>query len=110
MIFVFLPAYSPDLNPLEYIWKSIRKDISKEIIESVTRLRELIRNKYAELAPSKSFAKNWMKTFGEIIKSVTNCRVDYNLQISHLKNSIFDMKSTPTYPNHVNTHFQYFRV
>jgi transposase len=73
MIFVFLPAYSPDLNPLEYIWKSIRKDISKEIIESVTRLRELIRNKYTELAPSKSFAKNWMKTFGEIIKSVTNC-------------------------------------
>jgi putative transposase len=47
MIFVFLPAYSPDLNPLEYIWKSIRKDISKEIIESVTRLRELIRNQTA---------------------------------------------------------------
>lgn len=39
MIFVFLPSYSPDLNPLEFIWKSIRKDISKEIIESVTRLR-----------------------------------------------------------------------
>jgi putative transposase len=76
---VFLPAYSPDLNPLEYIWKSIRKDISKETIESVTRLRELIRNKYAELAPSKSFAKNWMNTFGEIIKSVTNCSVDYSL-------------------------------
>jgi hypothetical protein len=37
---------------LEFIWKSIRKDISTEIIESVARLRELIRNKYTELAPS----------------------------------------------------------
>ena len=73
IIVVFLPAYSPDLNPLEYIWKSIREDISKEIIESVTILRKLIRNKYAELAPSKSFAKKQMKKFGEIIKSVTNC-------------------------------------
>jgi len=73
MIFAFLPSYSPDLNPLEFIWKSIRKDISKEIIESVTRLRELIRNTFAELAPSKSFAKNWMEKFGETIKSVTNC-------------------------------------
>jgi len=36
-------------------------------------LRELIRNKFAELAPSKSFAKNWMEKFGETIKSVTNC-------------------------------------
>lgn len=73
IIFVFLPSYSPDLNPLEFIWKSIRKDISKEIIESATKLRELIRDKYAELSPSKSFAKNWMKTFGETIKGVTNC-------------------------------------
>lgn len=72
MILVFLPPYSPDLNPIEYIWKSIRKDISKEIIESVTRLRELIRNKYMELAPSKSFAKKWMKTFKEQIKNVIN--------------------------------------
>jgi putative transposase len=22
---VFLPPYSPDLNPIEYVWKSIKK-------------------------------------------------------------------------------------
>ena len=73
MILVFLPSYSPDLNLLEYIWKNVRKEISKEFIESVTHLRELIREKYTELAPSKSFAQNWMKKFGKQIKSVINC-------------------------------------
>jgi putative transposase len=42
LILVFLPSYSPDLNPIEFIWKSIKKDISKEFIESITQLRELI--------------------------------------------------------------------
>jgi len=26
---VFLPPYSPDLNPIEYIWKSIKCDVFK---------------------------------------------------------------------------------
>lgn len=29
---VYLPPYSPDLNPIEFIWKSIKKVISKEFI------------------------------------------------------------------------------
>ena len=73
IILVFLPPYSPDLNPLEFVWKSVKKDISKEFIESLTQLRELIRDKYTQLAESKSFAKNWMQTFNEQIKSVINC-------------------------------------
>lgn len=73
MILVFLPAYSPDLNPIEFIWKSVKKDTSKEFIESLTRLKELIKGKYTELAQSKSYAKNWMRIFNEQIKSVINC-------------------------------------
>jgi putative transposase len=33
IILVFLPLYSPDLNPIEFIWKSVRKEILKEFIE-----------------------------------------------------------------------------
>ena len=69
---VFLPPYSPDLNPIEFIWKSVRKEILKEFIESVTQLRDLIKNEYMKLAKSKSFANNWMKIFDEQIKSVMN--------------------------------------
>jgi putative transposase len=71
-ILVFLPAYSPDLNPIEFIWKSIKKDASKEFIESVTQLRQLIKEKFEALSKSKSFAKNWMRIFDEQIKKVVN--------------------------------------
>jgi len=76
---VFLPPYSPDLNPIEFIWKSLRKEILKEFIESVTQLKNLIKNEYMKLAKSKSFANNWMKIFDEQIKSVMNSWVDYIL-------------------------------
>ncbi len=29
IILIFLPPYSPDLNPIEFIWKSIKREISK---------------------------------------------------------------------------------
>jgi putative transposase len=77
-ILVFLPSYSPDLNPIEFIWKSIKKDISNEFIESITQLRELIENKFIELSKSKSFAKNWMRIFDEQIKKVINRQVTLN--------------------------------
>lgn len=35
MILVFLPAYSPDLNPIEFIWKSVKRDISKELLNQL---------------------------------------------------------------------------
>ena len=74
-ILIFLPSYSPDLNPIEFIWKSIKKDVSKEFIESVTQLRDLIKEKFTELSKSKSFAKNWMKKFEEQIKKVVDGQV-----------------------------------
>jgi hypothetical protein len=43
-------------------------DIFKEFIESIMRFIELSINKYAELAKSKSSAKNMMRIFDEQIK------------------------------------------
>ena len=83
-ILVFLPSYSPDLNPIEFIWKSITKDISKVFIESITQLRELIKEKFLELSKSKSFAKNWMIIFDEQIKKVINKQVDAKLTLHPL--------------------------
>ncbi len=31
---IFLPPYSPDLNPIEFLWKSIKRIISKTLIAS----------------------------------------------------------------------------
>jgi transposase len=31
---VYLPPYSPDLNPEEYLWKSMKRELSKDFIKT----------------------------------------------------------------------------
>ena len=60
---VFLPPYSPDLNPIEYIWKSIKRIISCTFIHSLDHIKYLISKLFREYSSSLSFAKNWIATF-----------------------------------------------
>lgn len=60
---VFLPPYSPDLNPIEFIWKSIKRIISAIFIESVDHLKNVIREAFIRLATSLSYAENWIDAF-----------------------------------------------
>lgn len=60
---VFLPPYSPDLNPIEYIWKSIKRALSPLLIESVEHLKELVRDFFKRLSQKLSFAHGWIRTF-----------------------------------------------
>lgn len=39
---LFLPSYSPHLKPIEFIWKTIKREISPLFIETQEQLRELI--------------------------------------------------------------------
>ncbi len=39
---IYLPPYSPDLNPIEFIWKSIKKVISKTFIVDVDHMKDII--------------------------------------------------------------------
>jgi transposase len=67
---VFLPPYSPDLNPVEYIWKTIKREISVRFIQSKEHLKNIIKNEFMKVENSLSFAKSWMETFNQQIKSV----------------------------------------
>ena len=67
---VFLPPYSPDLNPVEYIWKTIKREVSVTFIQSKEHLRNVIKNEFMKVEKSLSFAKKWMETFSLQIKSV----------------------------------------
>ena len=67
---VFLPPYSPDLNPVEFIWKTIKREVSVRFIQSKEHLRNIIRNEFMKVEKSLSFAKKWMETFNLQIKSV----------------------------------------
>jgi transposase len=67
---VFLPPYSPDLNPVEFVWKTIKREVSVRFIQSKEHLRNIIKNEFTKVEKSLSFAKKWMETFNPQIKSV----------------------------------------
>lgn len=60
---VFLPPYSPDLNPIEYIWKSVKRGLSPLLIESAEHFKGVIKGLFKKLSEKLSFAKEWMKQF-----------------------------------------------
>lgn len=60
---VYLPPYSPDLNPIEFIWKSIKRVVSLNNIPSLGDLKRCITRSWDELAIRQSFAKHWIEQF-----------------------------------------------
>jgi transposase len=60
---IYLPPYSPDLNPIEFIWKSIKREISCEFICDVDHMKRLIQENFCRLSARRSFAANWIKVF-----------------------------------------------
>lgn len=62
-ILVFLPPYSPDLNPIEFIWKSIKRVISAIFVVSVEPLKTTIREAFIRHSSSLSYAEKQINTF-----------------------------------------------
>lgn len=59
---VALPSYSPNLNPIERIWKSIRHQLSQiGLINSVDSLQHHIRTLFENCCQSRSFANSWIE-------------------------------------------------
>lgn len=60
---VFLPPYSPDLNPIEYIWKSIRKVLSLKFVKNLDEMKKFISKNWNIFSKCLSFAEGWIKRF-----------------------------------------------
>jgi transposase len=60
---VYLPPYSPDLNPIEFIWKTVKRYVSVEFIGSLTQLRNVIFEAWDASANKCTFAKYWIERF-----------------------------------------------
>jgi len=54
---VYLPPYSPDLNPIEFIWKSIKRVISLRLIKQIDELKVVVKRSFEEFASTISYAK-----------------------------------------------------
>ncbi len=60
---IFLPPYSPQLNPIELIWKSIKRVISRLFVKDQDMLIDTVKRSFLVFAKSKSFCRSWVKTF-----------------------------------------------
>lgn len=59
---VYNLPYSPDLNPIEGVWKGIKRRISEwGLIESIDELRTLVQGWFGELTSTTSLARQWME-------------------------------------------------
>jgi len=63
IILVFLPPHSPDLNPIEFIWKSIKKELSGMFLMCKEEVRDTVERLFYKFCSSLSFAKAWIKRF-----------------------------------------------
>ena len=60
---IYLPPYSPDLNPIEYLWKSIKRLISISRIECKQELIEIVQQSFFDLTSNLSTARMWIPRF-----------------------------------------------
>jgi len=60
---IFLPSYSPDLNPIEDIWRIIKKYISNKFIKSGKDIVNHYISKFYEEVNNSSLYENWLNEF-----------------------------------------------
>lgn len=59
----FLPKYSPQFNPIEQVWRSIKREISYHIIKTKKQLQKIIYKEYMNIVNNKSYFKNWLEKY-----------------------------------------------
>ena len=57
---VFLPKYSPFLNPIEDLWKDIKREIYNEDFDTLDDLIDLFENYFYEKVDNFSYIENWL--------------------------------------------------
>jgi transposase len=63
IILIYLPPYSPDLNPIEFIWKSIKRVLSVSEIENKEELTNIVKDTFFGLTLNLSVARTWIPRF-----------------------------------------------
>jgi putative transposase len=65
IILVYLPPYSPNLNPIEFMWKDLKKRLSEYYQENVENLKMIGQIISQELLESRqlSYTAKWREKF-----------------------------------------------
>lgn len=60
---IFLPPYSPHLNPIEQIWKSIKRVVSITYIKNQEFLKEIFEKEFYKEVIKKSYFTKWVHEY-----------------------------------------------
>ncbi len=60
---VLLPTNSPHLNPIEQVWKSIKKYLSHFYLDNLEQMKKLFMDEFYRIVDNKSFYTNWLIKF-----------------------------------------------
>jgi transposase len=60
---VYLPPYSPELNPQQFIWKSIKRVLSLSFPSTLEEMKQIVAGSWNEFSRSLSYAKYWIARF-----------------------------------------------
>ena len=60
---IYLPAYTPQYNPIEQVWKSIKRIIYDPTISNREELISIFKEEYYKIIYNESFYKKWVEKF-----------------------------------------------
>ena len=61
--FILLPTNSPQLNPIEQVWKSIKKYLSQFYLDDLEEMKRLFTNEFYRIVDNNTFYNNWLLKF-----------------------------------------------
>jgi len=61
--FAYLPPYSPDLNPIEQVWRAIKREVAATFIAGREHLMATITEAFKKLVAKRSYWEKWVVKF-----------------------------------------------
>ena len=63
IVLAFLPPWSPDLNPIEQLWRCLKREVSVAFFRSEEEFLSIVMSSWSQLSRRLSFASNWFSKF-----------------------------------------------
>lgn len=64
IFFILIPAYSPDLNPIEKVWKSVKRWVNQaQFVKQLDELTTYFQEGFSQVKGQLSFADSWWEQY-----------------------------------------------